>query len=110
MVPQKGLDPDLYAVERLKRDVLWLGHYRVTLKSDNEQALVSVVKEVLKGLKVDVVDMVIKHPPPYDSKASGHVENAAKQLQGMVRCLNYGFKTVRTLGSLGPQGLKASHP
>lgn len=26
VVPQKGLDPKLYAVERLRRDVLWLGH------------------------------------------------------------------------------------
>ena len=25
VVPQKGLDPTLYAVERLKRDVMWLG-------------------------------------------------------------------------------------
>ena len=35
-VPQKGIDPQLYAVNRLKRDVLWLGHNKIILKSDNE--------------------------------------------------------------------------
>ena len=32
-VPQKGVDPDGYVVEQLKRDVLWLGHSRVILRS-----------------------------------------------------------------------------
>ena len=32
VVPQKGIDPDYYAVERLVRDIKWLGHTWVILK------------------------------------------------------------------------------
>ena len=41
VVPQKGVDTTLYAVERLKRDVMWLGHTRIVLKSDNERAILA---------------------------------------------------------------------
>ena len=54
-VPQKGLDPKLYAVERLKRDVLWLGHNRVILKSDNEHAIRSLLRNILKVLRIERV-------------------------------------------------------
>ena len=29
VVPQKGIDPDLYAVKRFTRDVIWPGHNRI---------------------------------------------------------------------------------
>ena len=42
VVPQKGIDPNLYAVKRLTRDVLWLGHNKIILKSDNEVAIMKL--------------------------------------------------------------------
>ena len=51
VVPQKGLDPVLYAVERLKRDVIWFGHTRLVLKSDNERAILALLRNTLKVLQ-----------------------------------------------------------
>ena len=51
VVPQKGFDPALYAVERLKRDVMWLGHTRLVLKSDNERAILVFLRNTLKVLQ-----------------------------------------------------------
>ena len=52
VVRSKGVEDDGYAVEKLKRDILWFGYSRVTLKSDNEPAIVALLTEVLRGLKV----------------------------------------------------------
>ena len=30
VIPQKGVDPEKYAVERLARDIQWLGHTRIS--------------------------------------------------------------------------------
>ena len=85
-VPCKGVGSDGYAVEKLKRDILWLGYSRVTLKSDNERAIVALMREALRSIKVDVVDQASEaHPASYDSKHSGSVENAVKLVQGLVR-------------------------
>ena len=88
VVPTKGLGEDRYAAEKLRRDVLWLGYPRIILKSDNEPSLVAVTKEVLKALKVEVLDQsAAAAPPAYDSKANGSVENAVKLVQGLLRTL-----------------------
>ena len=50
VVPQEGMDPEHDAVEKLKRDTLWLGHTKVILKSDNEQAIVALLRNALKAL------------------------------------------------------------
>ena len=36
VVPKKGRDADGYAVDCVKKDILWLGYTKVILKSDNE--------------------------------------------------------------------------
>ena len=40
VVPSKGVDEGGFAVSMLVEDVKWLGYSRVTLKSDNEPAIV----------------------------------------------------------------------
>ena len=50
-VPCKGVGSDRYAVEKLKRDILWLGYSRVTLKSDNEKAILALMSEALRAIK-----------------------------------------------------------
>ncbi len=71
VVPVKGAGDDRYAAERMRGDIQWMGYSRVLLRSDNEPAIVSVLSDVLKGLKVDVVDQTAAtHPPAYDSKAN----------------------------------------
>lgn len=58
------------------------------LKCDNKPAIVLVLKEALKTLRVDGMDQVMEeHPPPYDSQADGRVESAVKSVRGMARTL-----------------------
>jgi len=86
LVPVKGLGCDRYAAEKMRRDILWLGYSRVILRSDNEPAIVAVLKETLKGLRIDVLEQAAEdHPPAHDSKSSGSVENAVRQVQGLLR-------------------------
>ena len=68
VVPQKGLDPTLYAVERLKRDVMWLGHTKLVLKSDNERAILALLRSTLRVLQkeVNIENIQESHPAAYD--------------------------------------------
>jgi hypothetical protein len=86
VVPQKGLDPALYAVERLKRDVMWLGHTRLILKSDNERAILALLRNTLKVLQkeVEIKNIQESHPAAYDSSSNGSTENASKQVGNMI--------------------------
>ena len=52
LVPQKGLDADGYAVECLRKDLEWLGYAEVLLKSDNEPAIVALLKDSLKAARI----------------------------------------------------------
>ena len=87
-VPQKGVDVKRYAVDMIVEDVLWLGYSKVLLKSDNEPAIVKLLKQSLASLKVSGVDQAgEEHPPPYDSQANGAVEAAVKQVRGRLRTM-----------------------
>ena len=87
-VPAKGLDDKGFIVRCVADDVAWMGYSRVVLKCDNEPAIVAVLKESLKVLRIDGVDQAMEeHPPPYDSQANGKVESAVKSVRGMVRTL-----------------------
>ena len=48
-VPRKGVDPGRYSVACVVRFVEWLGYRRVILHTDNERAIISLVKESLKS-------------------------------------------------------------
>ena len=88
VVPQKGVGEDRFAVDCLRKDLLWLGYPRVLLKSDNEPSIKSLLKDVLKGVRIDAGDQAAeKAPPAYDSQANGDAENAIRQVQGLVRTL-----------------------
>ena len=52
LLPQKGMDLEHYAVERLKKDIFWLGHTKVILKSDNEHAIVALLRNAPKSLRI----------------------------------------------------------
>ena len=79
---EKGVEEDRYSVDKLVDDIEWLRCRQVILKSDNEPAIIQVLREKLKALKVSTVDRAMEeHPAPYDSKANGAVENAVEQVQ-----------------------------
>ena len=49
----KGSDEEGYAVQCLIDDVKWLGFSKVILKSDNEPAIVKLLADALKSLRVE---------------------------------------------------------
>ena len=78
VVPQKGIDADRYAVDRLVRDIQWLGHPRIILKTDNEKAIVKLLTEVLKSLRVAPVEQATQqHPAAYDPNSNGTIGSGA---------------------------------
>ncbi len=55
-VDVKGPGEDRYAVDRLVDDIRWLGYTRVSLRSDNEPAIVKLLHEALKSLRISSDD------------------------------------------------------
>ncbi len=51
-VEAKGVSADRYAVDCLVKDVQWLGYSRLSLKSDNEPAILKLLTETLKDLRI----------------------------------------------------------
>ena len=81
----KGVGDDGYAVQCLLDDVRWLGYSKVILKSDNEPAIVRLLTDALKALRVDGIDQAMEeHPPPYDPQANGAIEIGVKLVKGAL--------------------------
>ena len=82
-VPQNGIDDKRFAVDCIVEDVLWLGYTKVLVRSDNEPAIVKLLKESLAAHKVEGLE----HPLPYDSQSNGAIEAAVKQVRGRMKTL-----------------------
>ena len=105
MVPQKGVDANGYSVARLVEDNRWLGDTKLLLRSDKEAAIVSLLLPALRKLKIEGIEQVAREKPPdYDSRANGSLENAVKQVQGLLRAVKLGIE--KHLGRIVPD----SHP
>ena len=93
VVPQKGVDADGYSVVRLVDDIKWLGYTKVLLKADNERPIVRLLIDALRRLRIEGLEQVAQEAPvPYDSSSNGSVENAVKQVQGLLRTVKLGFE------------------
>ena len=56
-------------------DIKWLGYSKVVLKSDNEPAIVKLLTEALRELRISgLLEVLEKHPPEYDPQANGSAE------------------------------------
>ena len=87
-IPKKGLDEHGYIVDQVAQDVIWLGHSRVVVRSDNEPAIVKLVTEALKKLKVSGLDQAAAEGSvPYDPQTNGAAESAVNLTKGMMRTL-----------------------
>ena len=86
VVPMKGVDEAGFAVDTLVADVKWLGYSRVVLKADNEPAIVKLLTEALRELRIQGLDQCLEeHPPEYDPQANGSAEVGVKLLKGHLR-------------------------
>ena len=73
-VPQKGPDPEGYAVDCFASDVAWLGWSWIIVRSDNEPALVKLVIESIKAMKVNGIEQAAAEGSvPYDPRAMGRL-------------------------------------
>ena len=52
VVPQKGIDSKKFAVDAIVNGILWLGRTKVVLKSDNVPAILKLLIEFLRELRV----------------------------------------------------------
>lgn len=88
VVPKKGIDEDNYAVDVLVEDLKWLGHSHVVLRTDNEPAIVALLKQAMITLRQDsseVKQVVEEHSSRYDSQSNGFIEATLRDVQGLVR-------------------------
>ena len=67
VVPKKGLDEKGFSADSFVEDVKWVGYTKVTLKSDNEPAIVKLLGEALRELRINGVSQLLEeHSPEYD--------------------------------------------
>ena len=87
VIPQKGIDQERFSLTRVVEDIMWLGHTRVILKSDNEPALLALVKESLRVLRVELDGVSQETSEEYESKSNGAVEGAIRIFRAQFRCV-----------------------
>ena len=86
VVPSKGVDRDRYSVDCLVQDVLWTGYARVLLKSDNEVAILKLLIESLRELRISGLEQIMsENSPEYDPQSNGMAESAVKSWKGMFK-------------------------
>ena len=96
-VLKKGPGEDRYAADAIARSIGWLGHVRVLLKGDNEPALVLLIDEALRVLRIDSVDrepdggqlrqVASEGSVPHDPQTNGAAETGVRLLKGQVRAM-----------------------
>ena len=88
VVQHKGVDDDGYAVSCLVKDIEWLGATKLMLRSDNEPAIIALLKKTLKTVRIEVADVdqiAEEHPPERDPQANGAIESAVGGFKGLLR-------------------------
>ena len=87
VIGKKGVDD--YAVSRIVSFIQWLGHVRIVMKSDNERAIVALVREALMVLRIelDMETAGVEHSPAFDSQSNGMVEVGIRHTRGLFRTL-----------------------
>ena len=74
-VPVKGADEEGFAVKAIVDDVKWLGYTKIVLKTDNEPAILKLLQESLRDLRVEGLDQVMaENSPEYDPQSNGNAE------------------------------------
>ena len=104
VVPQKGIDQDHYAVDILLGDLKWLGYTRISLRSDNERAILKLLAHAVTEARIHVegLEQVMEeHPNVYDSAGNGEIEVGVKNLTGILRTNKLDLE--RRIGKAVPQ-------
>ena len=85
-VRRKGAEA--HVVQQVVDDISWIGHTRLVLRSDNEPAILALVNEALRGLRVQMeeIDTVAAEGSvPYDPQTNGAAESAVKNIKQSLK-------------------------
>ena len=74
-------------------DIKWLGYSKLILKSDNEPAILKLLSEPLRELRIEgVPELLEEHPPEYDPQSNGSAEVGVQLLKGQFRTIRSGLE------------------
>ena len=82
-MPRKGRESSAYVLDGVEQYLNTLGHKRVTLQLDAENALRNVAWAIQKRMGADKVK--VREAPPYSHQSQGAVEGERSQLTCLVR-------------------------
>ena len=89
VVPSKATSMYKFAAERIVKDIVNLGHTRFILRSDNEPALLLLVWDALKGLRVQQLDSAAAEGSVlHDPQTAGAAEVSVRKLKCQVRAMH----------------------
>ena len=100
VVTEKGAARD--ALEYLKSVIMRSGLRRLIIKSDNEPAIVALVKELI--LEMPEIQFVPEHSPVGDHESNAIAERAVQELEKQIRVIKSDIDT-----KFGEK-LKGDHP
>ena len=90
VVPSEGTGAE-WVARQLAKDIRKCGcHGRVVIKTDGENAVKSLARDV--ALERGDLPTVLEKPPPSDSKAKGYAERAVRSVEEHVRVLKTAFQ------------------
>ncbi len=92
---------DEYAVKHVCMNLDWLGHKRVTIRSDQENSIEDLIQEVKKRTSVEITQ---KESPVGESQSNGFIERAIQEVQKQTRIIKSAFES-----KLGVK-LRRDHP
>ena len=83
IVPVKGVNEKGFAVDAIISDVVWMGYTKVMLKTDNDAAILKLLKESLRELRVEGLEQVMsENAPEYDPQANGSEDIGVQRWKG----------------------------
>ena len=78
--------------DRLADNILWLGHARAAVWSDNESAIPKLVNTAVNLLKLSGMVVAVEGSAEYDPQSNGAAESAVRLVKGQVRALQDGVE------------------
>ena len=90
MVPEKGLNA--YAVAALGREITLSGYNRMILKSDQEPAILNLLKAV-KNERAEDIEIMLEQSPVGEHQSNGEVEITVQLLEGQLRSMKLALES-----------------
>jgi len=89
VLPSKGLE-HAYGEKCILTDLQKLGYKRVVMKSDQEPAMIALIRRVQEKAHCEIVP---EHSPVGESRSNGEVERAIQTIEGLARTLKDALQT-----------------